>query len=291
MASFILSLSIIDYAMASDIIEIVVPTPPGGAVDMTARAISKELTSKGIDNVVGYRPGAGGEIAISYALKKKDNVILVASSANFVFLDVVSARPTPIVKAFQLYGPTVINSMMFVVAPSSEFKTFNEMVVFAKKQELPCGVSNSHGEIVLKRINKEHGTKFTAVMYKGTGQMIPNIIGGQLACAYDQTAPYMAQGDKVRWLATSVREPVKTGVPAISSVLPDFSFETWYASAIPKNSNLLQRADIIDSLKNWKANQQAVKPLLDNGFTIASTAVNLNVDAAKETAHYQQLLK
>jgi hypothetical protein len=43
-------------------------------------------------------------------------------------------------------------------------------------------------------------------MYKGTGQMQPNVIGGQLICAFDQTAPYSQLGDKVRWLATSAKE-------------------------------------------------------------------------------------
>ena len=291
LTAFVMSFAMLDYSMAADLIEIVVPTPPGGAVDTTARAVSKELTSKGIDNVVGYYPGAGGEIAVSYAVKKKDNVILVASSANFVFLDVATARPVPIVKAFQLYGPAVTNSMMFVVAPASEFKSFGEMIALAKKQELPCGVSNTHGEIVLRRINKEYRTKFTPVMYKGTGQMIPNIIGGQLTCAYDQTAPYVAQGDRVRWLATSDKDTVKPGVPTISSVLPKFSFETWYASAIPNDSNLLQRADIIDALKYWKTDRQAVQSLLDTGFVVSATTVDLNVRSARETAHYQQLLK
>ena len=290
LAAFIMSLITLDYSMAAEQIEIVVPTPPGGAIDITARAVSTELTSKGINNILGYYPGAAGELAITHALKKRDNVILVASSANFVFFDVANDRANPIVKTFQLYGPTMVNSMMFVVSPTGEFKAFEDMITAAKKQELPCGVSNTHGEIVLQRINKEYGTKFTPVMYKGTGQMIPNIIGEQLTCAYDQTAPYVVQGDKVKWLATSAKDPIKQGVPTISSVLPKFSFETWYASAVPNNSNLLQRSDIIDTLKYWKLDKQAIQPLLDTGFFVSPTTVDLNVRAARETEQYRQLL-
>ena len=75
LTAIIMSFATLDYTMAADLIEIVVPTPPGGAIDTTARAVSKDLTSKGIDNVVVYYPGAGGEIAVGYAVKKKDNVI------------------------------------------------------------------------------------------------------------------------------------------------------------------------------------------------------------------------
>lgn len=288
LTAFLLSFAMLDYSLAGDLLEIVVPTPPGGAIDTTARSVSKELTSKGIDNNVVYYPGAGGEIAINYALKKKDNVIFVASSANFVFLDVANDRPEPIAKTFQLYGPAVTNSMMFVVGQDTKFKSFKELIAVAKKEELPCGISNTHGEIVLKRINKEYGTKFTPVAYKGTGQMIPNILGGQLLCAYDQTAPYVNQD--VRWLATSGRDPIRSGVPTIASVLPKFIFETWYASAIPNNSNLLQRAEVIDVLKFWKTDRQAVQPLIDAGFVVAPTDMDLNVRAGRETEQYRRLL-
>jgi len=290
LTAFIMSFAAMNYAWTTEPIELIVPTPPGGAIDLTARAISKELTSKGINNTVGYYPGAAGELAINHALKKRDNVILIASSANFVFLDVASNRDDPIVKTFQLYGPTMVNSMMFVVSPTSEFKSLKDMIAVAMKQELPCGVSNTHGEIILQRINKEYGTKFTPVMYKGTGQMIPNIIGGQLTCAYDQTAPYVAQGAKLKWLATSAKDPIKQGVPAISSVLTKFSFETWYASAIPNNSNLLQRSNIIHVLKYWSLDKQSIQPLLDIGFSVSPTVVDLNVRATSETEQYRQLL-
>ena len=141
---------------------------------------------------------------------------------------------------------------------------------------------------MLKRINKEYGTKFTPVAYKGTGQMIPNIIGGQLLCAYDQTAPYINQN--VRWLATSAQDPVRAGVPTMASVLPKFSFNSWYASAIPNNSNLLQRSDVIDVLKFWKTDRQAVQSLLDTGFAVAPTSVDLNARASRETEQYRRLL-
>lgn len=288
LTAVVLSFTMIDSSIAGELIEVVVPTPPGGAIDTTARAISKELTSKGIDNTVVYYPGAGGEIAIGYALKKKDNVIFVAGSSNFVFLDVANDRAEPVAKSFQLYGPAVTNPMMFVVGQDTKFKSFKELIATAKKEELPCGVSNTHGEIVLKRINKEYGTKFTPVAYKGTGQMIPNIIGGQLLCAYDQTAPYVNQN--VRWLATSAQDPVRAGVPTMASVLPKFSFNSWYASAIPNNSNLLQRSDVIDVLKFWKTDRQAVQSLLDTGFAVAPTSVDLNARASRETEQYRRLL-
>jgi tripartite-type tricarboxylate transporter receptor subunit TctC len=139
-------------------------------------------------------------------------------------------------------------------------------------------------------MNKEYGTKFTPVMYKGTGQMLPNVIGGQLKCAYDQTGPYTSQGDKVRWLATSAANPIRPGVPTIGSVLPGFKFETWYAAAVPNNSNLLKNSAVIDILRFWQNDRDVVQPLLTQGFTISPTQINLNRIATNETDSYLKLL-
>jgi len=288
--AFVLSLSTANYAWSSTPIELVVPTPPGGAVDTTARAISKSLQAKGVNNVVIYQPGAAGEIAIGSVLKKRDNVIFVASSANFVFLDVATNQKVRVAENLQLFGPSVTNAMGFVVAPTTQFKTFKDMVDYAKKQELPCGVSNSHGEIVLQRINREYGTKFNPVMYKGTGQMQPNVIGGQLICAYDQTAPYKQLGNKVRWLATSAKTSVMNDVPVMSSILPNFSFETWYAAGVPNGSNLLNNTVVLDVLQYWQTDRDSVQALVNQGFVVSPTVVNLNSRAQRETDAYIKLL-
>lgn len=288
--AFILGLGTFNLAWASTPIELVVPTPPGGAIDNTARAISKSLTARGVNNVVTYQPGAAGEIAFDSVMKKRDNVILVASSANFVFLDVATNQKVRVAENLQLFGPSVTNAMGIVVAPSTQFKSFKDMIDHAKRNELPCGVSNSHGEIVLQRINREYGTRFTPVMYKGTGQMQPNVIGGQLICAYDQTAPYSQLGDKVRWLATSAREPLFDGVPTMSSVLPNFSFVTWYAVGLPNGSNLLNNATVLDVLKFWQNDRDSVQALVRQGFVVSPTVITLNQRALNETDTYIKLL-
>ena len=148
LTSFVMALATMNYVWASNPIELIVPTPPGGAIDTTARAISKTMSARGINNVIINLPGAGGEIAIAEVLKKQNNVVFVASSANFVFLDVLTNHKVKVADNMQIFGPSVVNAMGFVVAPTSQFKSFQDLVTLAKKEELPCGVSNSHGEAI-----------------------------------------------------------------------------------------------------------------------------------------------
>jgi len=277
-------------AIAKDVIEIVVPTAPGGAVDMTARAISKALTDQGQENFVTYHPGANGELAFNRVFEKQSNTVLVGSMATFVFTDVVNDKQNQAAKTMNLFGPSVTNAMFFVVGAGSKFKSLKDLITEAKTIEQPCGVSNSHGEILLKAMNKQYKTKFVPVMYKGTGQLIPDVIGGHTLCAFDQTAPYIMLGEKIRWLGTSSHEKIKEGVPTIASVLPGFYFENWYAAAVPNNSNLLENKTVVSTLRHWSQNKESAQPLVDRGFVPVLADSELNARAKQETNHYRKLL-
>lgn len=274
-------------AHSAQTIEIVVPISPGGAIDMTARAMSQALTDSGFTNIVTYHPGANGDIALKYVREKKDNVILAGSSATFIFSHVINNRDNIHVQEMQLFGPTVTNAMGFVVGTNSRFKNIRDMITEAKQQDLPCAVSNSHGEIEIRRINHLYGTKFVAIPYAGSSKALPDIIGGHVPCGYDQTAAYVSAGDKIRWLATS--QEVWPDTPALSTVLPKFQFETWYAAAIPNDSNLLTNRSLINIISNWSANPNISESLIGRGFQRSPPKSRLNKDAQNETQMYKDL--
>jgi tripartite-type tricarboxylate transporter receptor subunit TctC len=273
-------------AMASQI-EIVVPVAPGGAVDMSARGLSQALTKAGYDNIVVYKPGGNNEIARNYVIDKKDNVVFVGSTATFVFSNIVLEKDNQYVKDLNLYGPSLINSMAFYVPGDSKIKSLKDLVDSARDPKTPlvCGVSNSHGEILLLSINNKYGTNFKPVPYKGTGQMLPDLMGSHIPCAFDQTAPYVKIGDRVRWLAVSGKSS-RRDVPYISTILKDFRFENWYAAAIVKNGNLANDKKLINILSNWSQDVELVKPLLEQDFVV-SAPDDLNTRAKKETEQYR----
>jgi len=286
---FIFALVFSATVLAGDPIAIIVPTPPGGAIDITARSLSKALMNKGHDNVVVYHPGANGDIALNIVLEKRDNAIFVASSANFVFSNVLLNRENIYATKTQLTGPFVTNPMVFITPETGEIKTFRDLVELAKKKETVCGVSNSHGEIELKQINRTYGTKFVAVPYKGTGQMIPDIVGGHTPCGYDQIAAYTGLEGKVKFLASS--KFVRSDIPAMNTVLPKYQFETWYATAIPNNSNLLKNAELMNIIKTWNQDAELTKPLTEKSFLVVKTDVDLNARAVKETEYYRDQVR
>lgn len=288
---FIVFLATANLSSAKDRIDLIVPTPPGGAIDLSARAVSKALTVKGIDNIVVYYPGANGDIALSKVLENRDRSILIASSANFVFSNLVFNRDNVYVKELELIGPSLTNAMAFYAPLNKPIKSIQDLVDRAKKTETPCATSNSHGELQLIEMNKRFGTKFTAVPYKGTGKLIPDLLGGHVDCAYDQIAPYTGVQDKIIMLATSGEQSYKPEIPTINKTFANYTFTTWYAVGIPKNSLLLENAELVNVIKNWNQDKDLVGPLVERSFVPTRADPKLNERALKETQHYQTISK
>lgn len=284
-AAMFVSLAVWNFSLAAPI-EIATPLVPGGAVDLTARAISKALTEAGHENVVTYHPGANGDIALNHIQQKKDNVVLIASSATFVFSNVVAGRDNNWAKQNVLVGPTLTNPMVFLTRDPA--MSMSDLIARARRETVPCGVSNAHGDIELRNINQRYRTKFEPITYKGTGQLIPDIIGGHIPCAYDQIAPYAGLRDKLNFLAASRAWQT---VPSLDKTLPGYQYETWYAAAVPNGSNLLQNQEVMKILTNWAQQKEIVQPLLDRSFMLAQPDANLNQRAQRESDFYLQLIK
>lgn len=276
---------------AKEIIALIVPTPPGGAIDLTARAISKALTVKGVHNRVVYHPGANGDIALGKVLENRDRSILIASSANFVFSNLVFNRDNIYIKDLELIGPSLTNAMAFYAPLNKPIKSINDLVDQAKKTETPCATSNSHGELQLMEMNKRFGTKFVNVPYRGTGQLIPDLIGGHVGCAYDQIAPYTQLQDKIIILATSGEQSYKSEIPTINNTFANYTFTTWYAVGIPKNSPLLKNVEILNVLTTWNQDKDLVGPLVERSFVPTRADAKLNDRALKETQYHQTVSK
>lgn len=286
LGAFILSFANWSPVYAKQVIEIVTPLVPGGAVDLTARAISKVLTDSGYENVVTYHPGANGDIALNYSTQKKDNVIVVASSATFVFSNVVANRSNVWAQQNTLLGPSLTNAMVFLT--NNPNMTLLDLVTQARRDSVQCGVSNAHGSIELLNINKRYGTRFEPVTYKGTGQLIPDVIGGHISCAYDQIAPYTGLREKIKFLAAS---RAWLDVLGIDTVLPGYRFDTWYAMAIPNNSNLLKNPDLVNLLTEWTQKSTTVQNLVEKSFVLSRPDKKLNQRAQQESDFYLTIIK
>ena len=260
-------------------IRLIVQFVPGGNVDTFARLLATRLSIKlGQPVSVDNRGGANGAIAYqALATSPKDGYTLgighIAQLAlNPHFLKNVSYKPltdfTSIVRLVD--APNVL-----AVHPSIEVKTFKEFMALAKQK--PGQVTLGHagvgtvGHLSGAWLEKEAGVDFLQVPYKGSGQILSDLLSGQVMASFGSLPSYMPsiEAGKLRAIAvtTSKRLPSYPEIPTISeSGYPGYHVVAWLgligpAGLPPEISNALEKAalEVISDPKN--------KATLDlNGF-------------------------
>jgi len=203
-------------------IRLVVPYPPGGSTDVTARTLAERVSSAlGQPVLVENRAGAGGNIGIeSVARSDADGyTVLVApdfiASAPHVYK--LNYDPmTQLVPVIQLTSQPVV----LAVHPSLGVGTVAELVAAARKKPglaYATSGAGSQQHMAAEWFAKLAGIQLTHIPYKGGGQAIADFIGGQVPIASLGSTPVIPhhKSGKVKILAqtTKSRAPSLPEVP------------------------------------------------------------------------------
>ncbi|WP_234192923.1 MULTISPECIES: tripartite tricarboxylate transporter substrate-binding protein [Pseudacidovorax] len=220
-------------------IRIVVPFAPGGATDALARLLGPRL-SKELNQtvIVDNRPGASGLIgtAAVKAAPADGSTFLLALDHSVVVVPLIT--PTAgydAVRDFVPVGQVARFQWTFAVPLTSPARTLPEFVELVRKdpQQGNYGVPLQGGvpDIIGAAITRKANVKMEAIAFGGSAQMMPQLIGGQLASGVtgEPEGVQMAQGGKVRILAISGGKR--------SSLLPDVpTFEELGFTGVNVNS-------------------------------------------------------
>src|SRR5205085_8437369 len=117
-------------------IRLVVPFPPGGSLDVVARAIGQKLTeSWGQPVVIDNRPGAGGNIGADLVAKSAPDgytILEGALSTHAVNVSLYSNIPYDPVRYFAPITLVAITPNVLVVNPSVPANSIKELIAYAK---------------------------------------------------------------------------------------------------------------------------------------------------------------
>ena len=270
-------------AYPSKPVRIVCPFPPGGGVDITARAIALELAkSLGQPVTVENKPGAGGNIAAAEVAKAAPDghtLFLTLSSIHAISPLVYTKLAYDPVRDFAYITPLVAFDMVLVVNPSGPAKSAQELLALAKNQpgKLTFASSgngtNTHliGELfkTMGRIDIVH------VPYKGSAPALTDLLGGNVTMMFDTIPSAVSQirSGKLRALGVTgaKRSPLFPEVPTIAeSALPGFEAGAWYGLvgpvAMPKEIVARLNADAVKGA-NAKEFRDRMEPLGFEVFT------------------------
>ena len=227
------------------LIRIVVPYPPGGGADITARPIAQKLSERwGQSVTIDNRGGASGMIGADIVAKAPpDGYTLMVSASAEAALNVALFPKMPYdpVRDFAPITLATVTPMALVVHPSVPIKSVKEYIVLARAKPGSitygsAGAGSVHhfaGEWLkmLAKIDIVH------VPYKGQAPALIDMIGGHLPSGFATLLPAMqhVKTGKLRALAVSTqkRAPLLPDVPALAETLPGFDVTQWNAVWAP----------------------------------------------------------
>jgi tripartite-type tricarboxylate transporter receptor subunit TctC len=230
-------------------VRIIVPTPPGGPVDVIARITANYLQNAlGKGFVVENRPGAGNTIGSKDAAEATpDGYTLLYSSASGLVIAPL-LHPDAGYDPIKSYDPIALvgaSSQILVVNPSVPAKSVAELVAYAKAN--PGKINFSSGGIgVLPHLIGEMfkaraGIDIVHVPYKGGGPSITDLVAGNVQMTFEGTSVLMPliQAGKLRALAvtTGKRIPQLPDVPTmVESGFPGFITASWTGLLAPAHT-------------------------------------------------------
>jgi tripartite-type tricarboxylate transporter receptor subunit TctC len=226
-------------------VRLLVPFPPGGAVDIVARTLGDELTRRwGQQVVIENRPGAGGIIASQAAAQSPADgytLILVATghALNPYFYVKLPYDPFNDFTPISLVG---FSPNMLLVRSDSPFKSVADVLAGARQR--PGYLSYGHagngtsphlaGEL-LKYLAK---VEIAAIPYKGGAPSLNDLIGGHVPLTFNNIPESIAQvrAGAVRPLGvtTAARSPTLPDVPTIAEAgVPGYDTGVWWGFLAP----------------------------------------------------------
>lgn len=227
------------FSQGSRSMRLIVPFPPGGAVDAAARLLAERLSASlsGRPVVVDNRPGAGGNIAaMAMAQSAPDGETLLVTSNNHTINLSLYAKPGYGLEDFAPIAQFGSSGFALVAHPGTNFKTLGDLLAAAKAK--PNGVSfgtggNGHpAHLATELLKSRAKVSMQHIPYKGSGPLTSDLVGGQLPVGVVSVLaaqPFVASGQLVALAVTSKqRWPGMAQVPTVEeSGFPGYDYSAW----------------------------------------------------------------
>src|SRR5258706_5949122 len=247
-------------------VTLIVPYATGGAPDILARLIANEMASSFGPTIVDNRGGASGNIGADFvanAARDGYTLLLTTTATHSINPSIYPKMPYDPLKDFTPISLVARTPLMLVVANDVPAKNLQELIAYAKKNQgklsYASAGSGTMQHIAAELFSAQTGIEMAHIPYKGSGQVIPDLISGRVSLMFNSVAavlPFVKQG-KVR--AIGVTTPKRTAsapeVPTLAEAgLPGFEASAWYAVYGPRGlpAEIVQRlnAEVAKAMKS-----------------------------------------
>jgi tripartite-type tricarboxylate transporter receptor subunit TctC len=229
-------------------IRFIVPFPPGGGVDIVARALGEKLAPRlGQPVVIDNKPGANATVGTDFVAKAApDGYTITLGSLSPLVISLVTYANIPYNTATDLVpiNTVALTPEVIAVHPSSPAKSLQELVALSKKGPPVTLSSSGNGglpHLAIELLKRESGGNFLHVPYKGAGPAVVDTLGGHVnGVVMDLPAVgTQVKEGKLRGLAVTgrTRASVLPDLPTVAEQgLAGVYAVNWFALMAPKGT-------------------------------------------------------
>ena len=222
-------------------VRIVVPYPPGGPVDVSARLLAPKLQeSLGQPFLVENKPGAGGNIGADFVAKSAPDGYTLGMGAiatHAINPAMFPNLPYDPIRDFRHLALVVQVPNVLVVNPELPARSVKELIALAKAQpgklDFASGSTGSTGHLAGELFKQMTGTYMVHIPYKGAPPAVADLLAGRVHLMFDNLASALpnVRAGKLRALAVTTmrRSSALPDLPTLDeSGLKGFDMTTWW---------------------------------------------------------------
>ena len=284
-------------------LQLFVGYPPGGAVDVVARAVGEAMAAGGYQVVVQNRTGASGRLATEQVMQAPADgsvVVCMPGGNATIFPHVYSNLKVRPLDDLSALGTACEFSFGLAAGAGTPARTLKEFIDWAKANPGKASYGTPGGGTAMHflgvMLGREAGIDFQHVPYRGGAAAIVDVIGGTVPTLFT-TLPNIVnphlQG-KVRILAFSGREPIArlSGVPTIAHAgYPDLTMTEIFAFFARKDTPAEVSARLSDAIANAVRAPQVVAALEKLEFEpLVMAPAALNTRLRSETERWRTVV-
>jgi tripartite-type tricarboxylate transporter receptor subunit TctC len=230
-------------------IRVLVPHAPGGVTDVITRIVTQPLAEAlGQPIIVENRPGASGLLGTEVAARAAPDgyTLLMYVDTNTIFPSTVKQLAHDPDSSFVPITLLARGSHLVVAHPSVPVSNLREFIVYAKQNPGQLSYASpgtgSPQHLAGETIKRDAGIDMTHIPYKGGGQAIGDVVGGQVMIGVLGMAPALphVKAGKLKVLAVTGtnRSSLLPDVPTVAeSGLPGFSTIQWTGIVAPAGTS------------------------------------------------------
>jgi tripartite-type tricarboxylate transporter receptor subunit TctC len=285
-------------------VHVIVPSSPGGAIDVVARLVAPQLAEAlGQPFIIENKIGGFGTIGVDIVAKAEpDGLTLLATLDSFASNPWLLKKNVTVHKVddFAPISLVVRSPQVLVVPPTLGVKTLDQFLRLAraKGEALNYGTAGAgtSSRLSVELFKDLTGIDPTAIHYKGGGPAAVALIAGQvdmMIITLGVAIEHVRAGKLVPIAVTSPRRaPQLPDVPTLAETYPGFETQSWMGLLAPAGTP----AAIVDRLSNEIRRALAGGPTTQKfesfGYeVVASSPAELGAFIRAESARWERLIR